>query len=340
MPAVPAPAVDDVHAVVGDLVSEDGVAVGVRVERDTGAAVVLDDAVPEEANPVGVLYEYSRLAVVPGTAPLDLHTRTDGVLDQDPGLVVERAAVLHLNVSTAHESRQASADGEPVLRPGAQDLDVRAAGNVDAVLPWVRAERVDLAIRDHDVIVPGHIDPARAAGGVDATLDTVTCNTFKGTLKFKPGLTVGGILGPTSDVKVKGVLDGCTTSAPVNILPSKVKGTLTIPTSDCLGLLNPVVPSGLLTVKWKSAPALLDSSSTFTPGLVAGTIVPAPWAAVYLGVGIPVLSVTGSFQGGDGGASSLMQLVSSEDATTLFSPCSLPTGVQSGTIGLGQVVLQ
>jgi hypothetical protein len=176
------------------------------------------------------------------------------------------------------------------------------------------------------------------AAGIDATLDTVTCNTFKGSLKFKPALTVGGLLGTSTEIKIRGLLDGCLTSAGVTILPSQIKGTLTMPTSDCATLASAPVSGGPLTVKWKTTPALLDSSSTLPIMSSFWSAFLSPWSSAHLGLVLGAFPTTGSFQGTV--AFSSVPVFFNDDVVAFSARCAAPKGVKTMTIGLGQVDLQ
>jgi hypothetical protein len=206
------------------------------------------------------------------------------------------------------------------------------------------------------------VSSTASAAVVDCTNATVVCNTFlKGSSKFKPVLSnVACPAGTSETIAIKGTISDCTVSgAPgVKILSGSVKGTII--TGDCTcGGLNPgdhAITSGSLTTSWK-----YDSTATSTcdPNVPAGSkasvlnaganihaaiqIAPAPYSgAVYgqfalSGTGV---SVTGPFQGGDGGASSVTVGTSTESASTLIGNCLGPKGLKVLTFGQAQTQLQ
>ena len=105
---------------------------------------------------------------------------------------------------------------------------------------------------------------AHAAGTVDASNSTITCNTIlKGIIQPKPALVNGGL--DPATIKIKGSLSGCTTNAPgVTSITGTFKGELTGGMNSCAGLVGPTTNTGTISVKWKATPALIDSTSTVT----------------------------------------------------------------------------
>lgn len=191
---------------------------------------------------------------------------------------------------------------------------------------------------------------------VDVSNASVTCNTIvKASLKASPALVLGGMAGTTT-IKVKGVLGGCTSPDAAVTFPdykSKFQGVLTVPTNDCLGLVSLNLTSATLTIKWKTNEKINVNQSVITidqSDATAGLFV-APWGAnhPYVGLGVnprpsgmpgTPLSVSGAFTGGDGGAQSTVDLISSQDIQTIVAACQTATGVKQVDLGLGQIHLQ
>jgi hypothetical protein len=187
---------------------------------------------------------------------------------------------------------------------------------------------------------------AQAAGTVDASNSTITCNSLiKAGIQLKPGLVNGGTL-PTS-VKIKGQLSGCTTNAPgVTSISGSFSGTLTGGTNSCVSLIGPTTNTGTITIKWKSTPGLIDATSTvtITSGSAVGGIFTGlpPGSYGQFQLGNPpgaALSVTGSFTGGDGGATSVATVVTTEDVGAVAAMCG-GGGVKKLSIGIGTITLQ
>ncbi len=184
-----------------------------------------------------------------------------------------------------------------------------------------------------------------AAGTVDASNSVITCNTItKGVIQPKPALVTGGTLPGT--VKIKGTLSGCTTNAPgVTSISGSFSGLLTGGTNDCAALVGPTPNTGTITVKWKAVPGLINPVSTVT--INAGSAVgglfgfgPAFYGQFQLGnpPGAP-LSVAGSFTGGDGGATSTSNVLTSQDTGAILALCGA-TGVKTLNIGIGTITLK
>ena len=188
---------------------------------------------------------------------------------------------------------------------------------------------------------------AHAAGTVDASNSVITCSTItKAVIQPKPALLNGGTLPGT--VKIKGSLSGCTTNAPgVTSITGSFKGELTGGTNDCVNLLGPTANTGTIEIKWKATPALVNSASTVTVnngsavgGLFLG-LLPAAYGQFQLG-NPPgaALSVAGSFTGGNGGATSTANIITTQDFGAITTLCASSTGVKALNIGLGTISLQ
>jgi hypothetical protein len=187
---------------------------------------------------------------------------------------------------------------------------------------------------------------AHAAGTVDASNSVITCSTItKGVIQPKPALVTGGTAPGT--VKIKGSLSGCTTNAPgVTSITGSFKGELSGGTNDCINLVGPTANTGTIEIKWKSTPGLIISTSTVTVNsgsAVGGLFVLAPGAYGQFQLGNPpgaALAVSGSFTGGNGGATSVANIITTQDAGAIATLCASTTGVKALNIGIGTITLQ
>jgi hypothetical protein len=187
---------------------------------------------------------------------------------------------------------------------------------------------------------------AHAAGTVDASNSTITCNTLtKAVIQPKPALVNGGTLPAT--VKIKGQLSGCTTNAPgVTSISGSFSGLLTGGLNDCGSLIGPTANTGTITLKWKSVPALINPVSTVTinaGSAVGGLFVLGSGTYGQFQLGNPpgaALSVAGSFTGGDGGATSTSTVITTQDVGEIAAQCGGLKGVKTLNIGVGQIKLQ
>jgi hypothetical protein len=185
---------------------------------------------------------------------------------------------------------------------------------------------------------------ASAAGGIDASGETITCSTFtKAVFKPKPSLVNGGTLPVTISIKAK--VTGCSSSIPGLSISGSLSGTLTAAVNDCANVNSPPGLTGTLTLKWKASPGLLDPVTTITVNpnsVVSGNfnLGSAFWGELQLGnpPGAAV-AVSGSFAGGDGGATSTATMIFSQDVNTFVSLCST-TGIKALNIGVGTITLQ
>jgi hypothetical protein len=198
-----------------------------------------------------------------------------------------------------------------------------------------------------------------AAPPIDVANDHVTCNTInKGVIKINPPLTPSGS-GKAATVTVSGKLAGCSDSDNAGVtfpdFKSSFKGTIALSNdSTCADLFAPI-QSGTLNVKWIADQKLTPSSSviTLSPGSLTVGIFDAPWGAHYAAFAVgdtdfatpgspgdPV-AVSGAFTGGDGGATSTVDVVSQEDFDNFIqSRCFFNNeGLKTLNIGLGQLHL-
>ena len=184
---------------------------------------------------------------------------------------------------------------------------------------------------------------AHAAGGVDATHYTITCDTLsKGTAGFVPSLRLPG--GPmTETIKLKGTLSGCSatpdgSNPAVQVISGSVSGLLTGNTNSCTSLLGPTATTGTITIKWKTVPALLESATviTLTSGDVSGgTTTPfSPDTASYGLFTISGTTQTGPFSGPSGtGAASFTKALTVQGAVGLANTCASAHGLKSVNLG-------
>jgi hypothetical protein len=185
---------------------------------------------------------------------------------------------------------------------------------------------------------------AHAAGTVDASNSFIQCNTFtKASIKLIPALVNGGTALTT--VKIKGALSGCVTNAGVTSISGTVSGVLTGGTNDCINLIGTIPSTGTLTVKWKSTPGLINPVSTVTVNFGSSEggffgFGPADYGRFDLG-NPPgaALAVSGSFTGGDGGATSTASVLTSQDINAILAGCG-GAGVKALDIGIGTITLQ
>src|SRR5262245_20869209 len=179
---------------------------------------------------------------------------------------------------------------------------------------------------------------------VDASLDTVQCDTVILTIAAKPAFMYSGTATPV-ELRLKGTVDGCSVAgpSPVTILPgSKVSGKVTLPSSDCNALIGTIpIIGGMLTIKWKTSERLVKPTSVSTPTAFTTGFFSAPWGVSYIqGQFGGATTVTGSFAGSDGGSGSSATVLVSEDFGTLNAGCASLVGVKAIHAGLGQVTLR
>ena len=204
---------------------------------------------------------------------------------------------------------------------------------------------------------------AAAPPKVDVTNHTVTCDTFFGSIKASPALTLAGS-GPGT-ITLKGTLDGCkddtvgvydASSNPGGIAlgPSTVKGTLNVTSTSCTALAGlSAGTSGTLTTTWKTVagtPKLTAATSTLTVNQTNGAFTTIGTGSGNFGanqygefqIGTPssyggtlAPSVAGNFQGSDSGASSTTDVVTSQSVGSLLAACGSTAGLKTINLGLG-----
>jgi len=210
---------------------------------------------------------------------------------------------------------------------------------------------------------------ATAPPPVDVSGDHVTCTSFYGSLKFSPALFLVGT-GPTT-ATVKAALDGCTdttkgvydaTSNPggVTLAAAKVSGTIGY-ASNNLNVGYATV-TGSFTITWKTAsgtPKLTSNTTTLTftqldtslvtvsvSGQGANNFSNDSHGLFQLGHdashgNTTAPSATGDFVGGDGGASSTFDGLSSASVGALAGPSGIgaKSGLKQVALGMGEMHL-
>jgi len=212
--------------------------------------------------------------------------------------------------------------------------------------------------------------PAATAGPppVDVSQETVRCLTVtKGIIKAAPPLVLGGATAAV--ISISGTLGGCTSPSRASLVfpegKSKFKGTLNAATNDCLGLNGPTTGSGTITFTWSATDTgtggtgggLASKTSTLTlpTGAAVGGTFMSPTQPNGMGTGYGQFlvgtangvavapSVAGDFQGGNGGATSVATLVTSQSTLTAGGFCLPPPlgkGLKQLNIGTGAILLQ
>jgi hypothetical protein len=192
---------------------------------------------------------------------------------------------------------------------------------------------------------------AYAAGTIDATHYTVSCDTLsKGSVGFKPALFFGGAA--PSSTKLKGTLSGCVatpdgTNPAVTVISGSVSGLLTTPNNDCGGLVGPSATTGMITIKWKTTPALANATTTITVAsgnVSGGTAAPLPPDTAQYGLfTISGTSQTGAFGGASGtGALSTTRALTVQGIINLATNCAPPPakGLKAVNLGPTSIILK
>jgi len=207
--------------------------------------------------------------------------------------------------------------------------------------------------------------PAATAGvaPVDNSQDTVICTTVtKGIIKVTPPLLIPGSPSTPATISISGTLGGCSSpSRPSLVFPegkSKFKGTLNSTTTSCTALAGPTTGTGTITFSWGATDTgtggtgggLAQKTSTLTlpTGAAVGGMFTSPTqpAAQYgqFVVGTANLvgvapSVAGGFQGGNGGATSVATIVTTQSVGTAAGFC-VGKGLKQLNIGTGAIELE
>jgi hypothetical protein len=172
-----------------------------------------------------------------------------------------------------------------------------------------------------------------SAGGVtvNATTYSISCTGLTGSAKFNPGLmlTTGS---PTETVSLKAALSGCTATpsgggAAITSISGSASGTIHSDASaGCTGLNGAATDTGTLTVKWKATPKLSSGSTVFSVNTVTGGTDPGSATTPQFVLSSPN-SVSGSFQGSDGGASSVITADSTSNEGAVVAACGGKKGL-------------
>lgn len=172
-------------------------------------------------------------------------------------------------------------------------------------------------------------NPAGAGSALRDAKGSVTCTGISGKIKFDPPLTLSGGSSVTKAVaKVKATLTGCTSSKGDS--PSIGMVTTKIVTKNpngkanaCTGLETPRPVS--LTIQWTNPKAVAPSTVSFSSYAI-GSNSAGDEGFVLPGSGGTV-SITGSYKGKNGGASSTAAVYSNKTASSLASACTSPNGL-------------
>ena len=201
---------------------------------------------------------------------------------------------------------------------------------------------------------------ASAGKIVDNTLApaTASCTLSGGTLTFKTPIGIvspGGYVAPTKNkgnqIKIAGIGLTCTSSAVAGTFTGTASGkiktanTTQDPTTfySCTNLVG-VTPqaggtlSGSLKVKW-SPPAgqkFASSKSVISISSVLGAVDGSFTIPGIAGTGF----ISGSFPGGDAGASSQAKTTASGGLGALAAQCASAAGLSSASLGTGTASLQ
>jgi len=189
-----------------------------------------------------------------------------------------------------------------------------------------------------------------SATKIDASQYSVHCDTVVGTVGFAPPLSASGAASPDV-IKLKATLGGCTVTptaggSAVTILSGGVTGVLHSTSQNCSNLLGPSAVTGNIVTTWKTDPTtpLAVNKTTLTPGTITGGVFTpgAPFTGTYGsfhigGAGVSI--ATGSaFAGTDGGASSVADATTGEDAANLLTQCN--KALKAIHLGIGDITLK
>lgn len=186
--------------------------------------------------------------------------------------------------------------------------------------------------------------PSSGAGApkVDVSNDSITCNTVIASVKIAPPLSNSGSSSTATNIIVKGTVNGCTVSGPnaATITSGSFGGKLAGTGNTCTGLLGTAPTPGTLTFKWKadaSTPLLQTSTVVNVASTTGGTHSENldGGSQTYGDFIVNSTGVTGAFTGGDNGASSHNESVTSQDIGALLAGCGAPAGLKSINIGMG-----
>lgn len=181
---------------------------------------------------------------------------------------------------------------------------------------------------------------ASASGTPITANGTITCTKLSGTIKFKPPLVNGGSASETTTATIteSGCTDTATNLPAGTVVTGSVKSTLSSAgsTNSCASLATSEPES--LAVKWsgksgKSTVSIAGSTVSFSGyNVVANSKHDEGFQLPGNGSGGGgTSSVSGSFAGSDGGASSSALVYSTSTASTLAGDCA-KKGIKTLTI--------
>ncbi|HYA68317.1 MAG TPA: hypothetical protein VED63_06265 [Acidimicrobiales bacterium] len=161
---------------------------------------------------------------------------------------------------------------------------------------------------------------------------TVECRAVSGVIKFNPPLTSGGSSAEAAALRI--AVKGCKASGG-GLTPHVGKGfvVLTTTTNNCDDLTSGEIRGVALVIRW--SPTKIGDSTLAFPGFT-----PVAGGKVGLSAGGAGTTVSGSYAGTDGGASSTLALISNLSATQEVKACQSVRGLRSVTIQEGTLVLQ
>jgi len=193
--------------------------------------------------------------------------------------------------------------------------------------------------------------PTRSIGNsVDASTDSVTCGAVSGLASFSPPLMLSGSTSGTETFSVNATLTDCTATAPpggtaVRITKGTVTGTLTNDLGTaCGGLIengNNVALQGSIDISWDSSPALSSGNSVVSVTSAEFLISGGDQSLSFQMPSDTPTSVSGSFAGDNGGASTVA-VIDSPSFSSLVSDCSSADGLSTlpldnGAFDLGAI---
>jgi len=204
-------------------------------------------------------------------------------------------------------------------------------------------------------LVGGFVVGSARAGAPpqDTSHYTIACDTLlKGTIGFKPSLTLAGTGAPSDVATIKGTLTGCTATPDganpaITVTSGSVKGTLTTTSANsnsCTALLGATTATGTITITWKTSLPMLSKTTVITVGsgdISGGTANPFADAATYGQFSISGTTQTGAFGGPSGtGAASFTKSLTAQGVTNLTTTCTTTAGLKAANLGSTEVNLQ
>jgi len=204
---------------------------------------------------------------------------------------------------------------------------------------------------------------------VDCTGATITCATFtEGRLKLKPALSPNACPpGVTDLISIRGTFSDCTLTGAgtVRVVSGALRGSISTPDCTCAELPLGAHPTlgGSLTTTWKfaTADAMGNALALCTEKVSTLVLSPAARVAVEeLGPGpleaIPMdsihaiygvlslngtgLSVSGPFQGEDGGTTSVFTAITTESVEDIAGSCLGPKKLTGFRFGQAEIQLK